>query len=74
MSQDDTVVIERLARVETKIDFIIERDRKTVETLDDHETRIGKLESTYKLLATIGAILIFIVTYFQDWISTHLVG
>lgn len=74
MPQDDTVVIERLARVETKIDFIIERDRKTAETLEDHDLRIGKLESSFKLLATIGAVIVFVITFFQDWINTQLLG
>ncbi|SMP58309.1 hypothetical protein SAMN06296065_102450 [Novosphingobium panipatense] len=74
MPQDDTVVIERLARVETKIDFIIERDRKTAETLEDHDLRIGKLESSLKLLATIGAVIVFVITFFQDWINTQLLG
>ncbi|KMS60446.1 hypothetical protein V474_00595 [Novosphingobium barchaimii LL02] len=74
MSQDDTIVIERLTRVETKIDFIIERDQKTAETLEDHDIRIARLESSYKILATIGAILLFIATFFQDWIKVHLLG
>ncbi|MFC3214604.1 hypothetical protein [Novosphingobium panipatense] len=68
------MVIERLARVETKIDFIIERDRKTAETLEDHDLRIGKLESSLKLLATIGAVIVFVITFFQDWINTQLLG
>lgn len=67
-------VIERLARMETKIDFLIEDREKATITDDNHEKRLVAIEGKQKLLATIGAALLFIVTFFQDWISTRLVG
>ena len=43
---------ERLARIETKLDTLI----KVVESREDHDTRITKLETTLKMVwAAVGA-------------------
>lgn len=63
---------ERMVRIETKLD-----ERSTAQVIlrtdvDDHEERITKLEGNYRLLASIGAILLALVTFFQEAITNAL--
>lgn len=64
---------ERMVRIETKLDIHAETAKGVQETLDDHGSRIGTLETRYKIGAALMAVLLFVVTFFQDWITTRFV-
>lgn len=51
---------ERMVRIETKIDATV-----------DHEKRISALETSYKIGVAVLSMAIFIVTFFQDWITSR---
>jgi hypothetical protein len=65
---------ERMVRIETKLDVHAEARVADKATLDDHEARLGKLENAYKLLLAAGAVLVFVLTYLQGWITSFLPG
>jgi len=76
-------VRERLARIETKLDHASEwreevrselkaHRTEVAENHSDHETRITTLEGRFKALAAVGAAFMFLVTFLQDWITSHL--
>lgn len=75
-------VRERLARIETKLDHAAEWREEvrndlashradTASTFEDHGARITALESRFKALAAVGAAILFVVTFLQDWITTR---
>lgn len=73
-------VRERLARIETKLDHAAEwreevrkdlatHQDETAITFTDHAARITVLESRFKQLAAVGSVILFAVTFLQDWIA-----
>ncbi len=56
---------ERMVRIETKLDTQAENDVQTAAKVDSQEVRLQKLEGGYRLLASLGAIGLFLVTFFQ---------
>lgn len=60
MSSDNTLIIERLARVEEKIDNLLVRALDQSGRMDDHENRIRSLEGGTARLLGIGSVLAFV--------------
>lgn len=58
----DTQIIERLARVEEKIDNFLTRVMDQVDRSNDHEGRIRKLEAGNQHLLGVGAVIVIILT------------
>ena len=56
---------ERMIRIETKLDTHAENHKTLKTTQEEHDDRITKLETNHKVLATVGSILLFVVTFFQ---------
>lgn len=54
--EDHVVIIERLTRVEEKLDSLIDKTTSTHTRLDEHETRIRSLETSGAKLFGMGAI------------------
>lgn len=65
---------ERCARMETKQDAQAEATRDLKVTVDAQDERIGKLEGGYRLLASLGAIFVAIMTFFQDFFVGRLLS
>lgn len=62
-------VRERMVRIETKLDSHADASTILRTDVDDLECRVSKLESSQKVIASIGAILLFLVTFFQSTIT-----
>lgn len=55
--EQDIQIIERLTRVEEKIDSMLERTGSTITRVDDHETRLRLLEQSGAKLLGMGTII-----------------
>lgn len=75
MSQEPSDVLmdlrERMVRIETKLDFNADAAKAFQEIQEDHGQRISVLETRYKIGAALMAVMIFVVTFFQDWITSR---
>jgi hypothetical protein len=60
----DHLIIERLTRVEEKIDNFLMRMLDQADRSDDHETRIRALESDRHRLVGIASFAVFIISVF----------
>lgn len=60
----NTLVIERLARVEEKIDNFLMRMMDQHDRLDDHDVRLRSLEAGNSKLLGIAAVIVMLVAVF----------
>lgn len=60
---------ERMVRIETKLDTHADNHLAIRADVDDHSRRLTVLESHNRLIVSIGAILLFLVTFFQERIA-----
>lgn len=61
---------ERMVRIETKLDTHAENRTADKAQADDQERRLSNLESAYKVMASVGAIMLFLITFFQERITS----